>query len=64
MCGVCVVGRGEQWRNYNMERPRGVNCVKTVGGRTLCSLHRAEELYGLARYRGYMIDSWIRNLTR
>ena len=48
MCGVCVLGRGEQWKNYNMERPRGVNCVKTGGGRTSkeCTLHRAEELYG------------------
>ena len=23
-----------------MERPRRVNCVKTGGGRTLCTLHR------------------------
>ena len=22
---------------YNMERPRGVNCVKAGGGRTLCT---------------------------
>ena len=29
-----------------MERPRGVNCVKTGGGRTLCTIHQAEELYG------------------
>ena len=30
----------------NMEWPRGVNCVKAGGGRTLSTLHRAEELYG------------------
>ena len=30
----------------NMERLRGVNCIKTGGGRTLCTLHRGEGLYG------------------
>ena len=30
----------------NMERPRGVNCVKTAGGRTLCTLDRGKGLYG------------------
>ena len=30
----------------NMERPRGLNCTKTGGGRTLCTLHRGEGLYG------------------
>ena len=29
-----------------MERPRGVKCVKTGCGRTLCTLHLAEGLYG------------------
>ena len=28
-----------------MEWPRGVNCVKTGVGRTLCTLHRGEGLY-------------------
>ena len=28
-----------------MERPRGVNCIKAGGGRTLCTLHRGEGLY-------------------
>ena len=30
----------------NMERPRGVTCVKTAGGRTLCILDRGKGLYG------------------
>ena len=28
-----------------MEWPRGVNFVKAGGGRALCTLHRAEDLY-------------------
>ena len=34
-----------------------VNCVKTGGRRTLCTLHRSEELYGQVRNWGYMRDS-------
>ena len=40
-----------------MERPRGVNCIKTAGGRRLCTLHRGKGLYGQVRYWGYMRDS-------
>ena len=28
-----------------MERPRGVNCIKTGGGSALCTLHGGEGLY-------------------
>ena len=45
--------RGAQPWNYYMEWPRGVNCIKTGGGRTLCTLHRA----GATGCRGYMRDS-------
>ena len=40
-----------------MERPRGVNCIKTGGGSALCTLHRGEGLYGQVRFRGYVRDS-------
>ena len=30
----------------NMERPRGVNLIYSAGGDPLCTLHRAEALYG------------------
>ena len=30
----------------NMERPRGVNLIYSAGGDPLCTLHRAEGLYG------------------
>ena len=33
-----------------MEWHRGVNCIKTGDGRALWSLHRAEGLYGSARF--------------
>ena len=45
-----------------MERPRGVNCIKTGGGRTLCTLHRGEGLYGSVSYMGYMRDSRLKTL--
>ena len=32
--------------------PGGVNCVKKVGGRTLCTLHRGEGLYWLGSLLG------------
>ena len=35
----------------------GVNCVKTGGGRTFWTLHRAEGLYSQLLYRCYMRDS-------
>ena len=34
-----------------MGRSRGVNCVKMGGGRTLCTLHRGDGLYGLVRFQ-------------
>ena len=34
------------WRNYNMELPRGVNCIRMGGGRELCTLDRGEGPYG------------------
>ena len=49
----------------NMERPRGVNCVKTGGGRTLCtyiiSSRRTVRLGSLQRlYERFMIRNLIR----
>ena len=44
-----------------MERKRVVDGtgIKTGGRRALCTLHRAEDLYGEVRYRGYMRDSCL-----
>ena len=39
-------GGGDHGEKINMERPRGVNCVKTAGGRSLCTLDRGKGLYG------------------
>ena len=33
-----------------MERHRGVNCVKTGGGRTLCTVHYIEQKDCTARF--------------
>ena len=38
------------WRNYTMERPRGMNCVKTGGGRTLCTVHYIKQKNCTARF--------------
>ena len=40
-----------------MEWPRGVNCAKTAGGRTFCTLHQRGSQQGL--YERFL----IRNLT-
>ena len=39
------------------ERPRGVNFIKTGGGRTLCTLHPVERTVRLGSLQGYMRDS-------
>ena len=44
-----------------MERPRRVNFIYSSGGDPLCTLHRAEGLYGKVRYRGYMRDSRLKS---
>ena len=42
----CRCHHSDHGEIINMERPRGVNCVKTAGGRTLCTLDRGKGLYG------------------
>ena len=43
-----------------MERHRGVNLRYSGGGDPLCTLLRAEGLYGQVRYWGYMRDSRLK----
>ena len=44
-----------------MERPRGVNLTNSGGGDPLCTLHRAEALYGKVRYKVLMRDSRLKS---
>ena len=43
-----------------LEQTRVVNFFKLSGGDPLCTLHRAEGLYGWVRCRGYMRDSLLK----
>ena len=53
------------WRNYNMEQHRAVNCAKTVGGRTLCTLHTSSKrIVRLGSLQGLYERFLIINLTR
>ena len=41
---------------------RVVNFINAGGGDPLCTLHRAEGLYGWVRCRGYMRDSLLKTV--
>ena len=43
-----------------IERPSVVNFINSGGGDPLCTLQRAEGLYGWVRCRGYMRDSLLK----
>ena len=49
--------------NVYIEWPRVGNFINLGGGDPLCTLHRAEGLYGWVRCRGYMRDSLYKSLS-
>ena len=59
--GRAGVGGTYAYSKYKVYKSaRMVNFINAGGGDPLCTLHRAEGLYGWVRCRGYMRDSLLK----